>query len=183
MAASQRPSIAGTTVIIESGHWLKADRDTKRDWARGHGVGIELVYLDVPIEERWRRLSQRNSAPDPASVPLTLDVRPPTTPSSRLPMMKNGSCMTLPSIPGTTSGSSRRWLRAATHERYCSAMDRHPGTGGARVFKASFDRDEQRTGGKSRHPFEVQRAWRETLWRSSPGHQCGGTIVRCALRR
>ncbi len=67
-------SIAGTTVIIESGHWLKADRDTKRDWARGHGVGIELVYLDVPIEERWRRLSQRNSAPDPASVPLTLEV-------------------------------------------------------------------------------------------------------------
>ena len=67
-------SLVGTSVIIESGHWLKSDRDTKRDWARGHDVRIELVYLDVPIEERWRRLSKRNSASHPASVPLTLEV-------------------------------------------------------------------------------------------------------------
>ena len=60
--------------IIESGHWLRSDRDTKRDWARGHGVGIELVVLDVPIDERWRRLAARNAAAAPTSVPLTLEV-------------------------------------------------------------------------------------------------------------
>ena len=67
-------ALAGGTVIIESGHWLRSDRDTKRDWARGHGVGIELVVLDVPIDERWRRLAARNAAAAPASVPLTLEV-------------------------------------------------------------------------------------------------------------
>jgi predicted kinase len=67
-------TLTGGAVIIESGHWLKSDRDTKRDWARGHDVGIELIVLDVPIEERWRRLSARNAAPGPASVPLTMEV-------------------------------------------------------------------------------------------------------------
>lgn len=60
--------------IIRSSHWLKSDRETKRDWCRGHGVGIELVVLDVPLEERWRRLAARNSGADPVAVPLTLEV-------------------------------------------------------------------------------------------------------------
>ncbi|RHW28315.1 ATP-binding protein [Nocardioides immobilis] len=67
-------TLAGGIAIIESGHWLKSDRDAKRDWARGHGVGIELVVLDVPIDERWLRLAARNAAPGPTSVPLTLEV-------------------------------------------------------------------------------------------------------------
>jgi len=67
-------ALTGSTAIIESGHWLKSDRDTKRDWARGHDVGIELIVLDIPIEERWRRLAARNAAPGPASVPLTMEV-------------------------------------------------------------------------------------------------------------
>ena len=66
--------LTGGTAILESGHWLKSDRDTKRDWARGNGVRIELVVLDVPIDERWLRLADRNAATNPTSVPLTLEV-------------------------------------------------------------------------------------------------------------
>jgi len=66
--------LAGATVILESGHWLRSDRDTKRDWARGNGVPIELQVLDVPVEERWRRLQRRNVEGASASVPLTLEV-------------------------------------------------------------------------------------------------------------
>jgi predicted kinase len=66
--------LSGATIIIESGHWLKSDRDTKRDWARGHGVPIEFVVLDVPVAERWRRLQSRNATGEAASVPLTLEL-------------------------------------------------------------------------------------------------------------
>ena len=52
--------LSGASIIIESGHWLKSERDTKRDWARGHDVPIELVVLDVSLEERWSRLASRN---------------------------------------------------------------------------------------------------------------------------
>ena len=65
---------AGASIIIESGHWLKSDRDSKREWARSHGVRIELVFLDVPIAERWRRLEARNRESDPATVSLKWDV-------------------------------------------------------------------------------------------------------------
>ena len=31
--------------------------------ARNLGVGVELLYLDVPTEELWRRVEARNAAP------------------------------------------------------------------------------------------------------------------------
>ncbi|MGC1193180.1 MAG: AAA family ATPase [Candidatus Dormiibacterota bacterium] len=50
----------GQSVILESGFWLRSDRDEKRLGARALGVSVELHYLDVPLEELWRRLELRN---------------------------------------------------------------------------------------------------------------------------
>ena len=37
--------------------------DEMRSVARRLGVGVELHYLDVPVDELWRRINERNSQP------------------------------------------------------------------------------------------------------------------------
>ncbi len=61
----------GQSVILESGFWLRSDRDEKRLGARVLGVGVELHYLNVPIDERWRRIEARNVEGGWGVVPIT----------------------------------------------------------------------------------------------------------------
>jgi predicted kinase len=51
----------GQSVILESGFWLRSDRDEKRLSARALGAAVELRYLDVPLDELWRRIEARNA--------------------------------------------------------------------------------------------------------------------------
>ena len=41
-----------------------------RSVARGLGVGVELHFLDVPVDELWRRIEARNSEPPWDSAPI-----------------------------------------------------------------------------------------------------------------
>jgi predicted kinase len=68
---SQRLLALGQSVILESGFWLRSDRDEKRLGARALGAAVELHYLDVPLEERWRRISLRNREPGWCRSPIT----------------------------------------------------------------------------------------------------------------
>lgn len=52
---------AGVTVIMESGHWMRAERDEKRVTARALGAQVELQVLDVPRAELHRRIARRNA--------------------------------------------------------------------------------------------------------------------------
>ena len=61
---------AGLSVVLESGHWLRSDRDEKRAWARRAEIPVELHFLAVPLEERWQRLQRRNAVAGHGSVPL-----------------------------------------------------------------------------------------------------------------
>jgi len=56
----------GSTVIIEWGVWSRAERDTLRIRAHDLGATVELHYLDVPLEELWRRMQLRNASGDPS---------------------------------------------------------------------------------------------------------------------
>jgi predicted kinase len=47
------------TIVIEWGTWARFERDTLRLEARELGAAVELRYLDVDIEELWRRVSTR----------------------------------------------------------------------------------------------------------------------------
>ncbi len=49
----------GQSVILESGFWLRSDRDEKRAGARAIGAAVELRYLGVPLDELSRRLEGR----------------------------------------------------------------------------------------------------------------------------
>lgn len=51
----------GTNVVLEYGFWSCRERNYFRSEAESLGASVELHYLDVDIDELWRRLSIRNS--------------------------------------------------------------------------------------------------------------------------
>ena len=51
----------GLSVVLDFGLWARIERDEMRSVARRLGVGVELRYLDAPIDELWRRIDARNS--------------------------------------------------------------------------------------------------------------------------
>lgn len=55
----------GHTVVIEWGTWARAERDTLREGARALGAGVELHYLEAPVDELWRRVSARQHEDPP----------------------------------------------------------------------------------------------------------------------
>ena len=61
----------GQSVILEWGHWARAERDEKRTGARALGVGVELHYLDVPLEELIARVERRQARGEWTASPIT----------------------------------------------------------------------------------------------------------------
>jgi predicted kinase len=55
-------------VILERGHWARAERDEKRLGARALGVGVELHFLRAPLEVLIER-AERRTAPDEWTAP------------------------------------------------------------------------------------------------------------------
>lgn len=53
----------GLSVVVDFGLWARSERDAMRALARDLGAGVELHYLDVSVEDLWRRIDARNSAP------------------------------------------------------------------------------------------------------------------------
>ncbi|MHA6762358.1 P-loop nucleotide/nucleoside kinase family protein [Streptacidiphilus sp. PAMC 29251] len=64
----------GQTVILEFGFWGRDERDAKRLTARALGVPVELRYLDVPVDELFRRVTARyrDSPSGTVSIPREL---------------------------------------------------------------------------------------------------------------
>lgn len=53
----------GVNVILDYGCWARSERDLFRARAADLGVRFELHMLDVPLDELWRRLDERNRVP------------------------------------------------------------------------------------------------------------------------
>ena len=58
------------SVVLDFGLSAQIERDKMRSVARGLGVGVELHFLDVPVDELWRRIEARNSEPPWDSAPI-----------------------------------------------------------------------------------------------------------------
>lgn len=58
---AKRTLTLGVNVILEFGFWSRKERDYFRAEAEALGAQVELHYLDVDIDELWRRISKRNS--------------------------------------------------------------------------------------------------------------------------
>lgn len=61
----------GIDVILENGFWSKAERDEYRIRATAQGFATQIHYLNVPLEELWRRLEQRNAEGRPDTFHVT----------------------------------------------------------------------------------------------------------------
>jgi len=60
----------GASVVLDFGLWARVERDEMRTAARGLGVGVELHYLNAPIDELWRRIQTRNLEPPWDTEPI-----------------------------------------------------------------------------------------------------------------
>ncbi len=64
---TQQLVLRGLTVADECGVWQRWERDLRREWAREHGVPVELRFLDAPVEVLAARVAERNrTAPEGA---------------------------------------------------------------------------------------------------------------------
>jgi predicted kinase len=70
-ALSQDLLARGQSVILEWGHWARVERDEKRLGARALGVGVELHYLDAPLERLIERAERRNASGEWTASPIT----------------------------------------------------------------------------------------------------------------
>ncbi len=61
----------GQSVILEWGHWARVERDEKRLGARALGVGVELHYLEAPLEELIERAHRRTASGEWGAAPMT----------------------------------------------------------------------------------------------------------------
>ncbi len=61
----------GVSVVLDYGLWGRDERDAFRLAARDLGVGVELHFLDVPTDELWRRIDERNSEPPWDKYPIS----------------------------------------------------------------------------------------------------------------
>lgn len=52
----------GVSVILDYGCWSEEERDLFRIRAHELGALAEIVVLDLPLDELWRRLEARNAA-------------------------------------------------------------------------------------------------------------------------
>jgi predicted kinase len=68
---SQELLTQGQSVILEWGHWARVERDEKRLGARALGVGVELHYLEVPLEELIERAERRSASGEWTASPIT----------------------------------------------------------------------------------------------------------------
>jgi predicted kinase len=61
----------GQSVILEWGHWARTERDEKRLEARALGVGVELHFLDAPLDELIERADRRTASGEWTAAPMT----------------------------------------------------------------------------------------------------------------
>jgi predicted kinase len=61
----------GQSVILEWGHWARAERDEKRLRARALGVGVELHHLDAPLDDLIERARRRTASGEWSASPMT----------------------------------------------------------------------------------------------------------------
>ena len=50
----------GISVILDWGVWAREERDLIRQRADAVGAGVELIFLDVPLDELHERVARRN---------------------------------------------------------------------------------------------------------------------------
>ena len=75
-AVAREVLLAGVDVVLDLGFTSLASRSRFRSAAEAGGIGARLHFVDVPAEERWRRVQRRNleaAESAPAQLPFAVD--------------------------------------------------------------------------------------------------------------
>jgi predicted kinase len=59
---AKRSLTLGVHVILEFGFWSKQERKYFRKEAEKLGANVRLIYLNIELDELWKRLEKRNSS-------------------------------------------------------------------------------------------------------------------------
>lgn len=65
---SEKAAACGIPVVLDLGFSERTQREKFRSWAESIGCRSELHFLDVPKDERWKRVQERNKAPGNQSI-------------------------------------------------------------------------------------------------------------------
>jgi len=62
---------SGQDVILEDGLWQQSERNQKRADAKRCNARTEMHFFDLPFDEIWRRLEERNESRASGTVPIS----------------------------------------------------------------------------------------------------------------
>jgi len=96
----------GTSVVLENGFWHRAERDEKLAFGRSIGASVELRFLDVPLDERWRRVDARNRAGAVDSVVIPYELLASWDALFERPTADELACYDPPAGLGSTTTST-----------------------------------------------------------------------------
>lgn len=71
-AIARQAATRGVPAVLDLGFTTKAHRDKFRDLGEQAGLSVAVHFVDVPADERWRRVEQRN-AQQGETYSLTVD--------------------------------------------------------------------------------------------------------------
>ena len=71
-AIARQATTRGVPAVLDLGFTTKAHRDKFRDLGEQAGLSVAVHFVDVPADERWRRVEQRN-AQQGETYSLTVD--------------------------------------------------------------------------------------------------------------
>lgn len=71
-AIARQAATRGVPAVLDLGFTTKAHRDKFRDLGEQAGLSVAVHFVDVPANERWRRVEQRN-AQQGETYSLTVD--------------------------------------------------------------------------------------------------------------
>ena len=66
-AVAERALALGTNVVVDFGFWSRSERESFRARAEAVGAETEVLFLEVPLEELWRRIEVRNASLPPGT--------------------------------------------------------------------------------------------------------------------
>jgi predicted kinase len=84
---ASRSLVLGINVVLDYGFWAREEREDYRSRARQIGASSEVHYLDVPAEELFRRLAQRNAQHPQAAFHIPEEMMQPWIASFQAPTL------------------------------------------------------------------------------------------------
>src|SRR5262245_15371752 len=59
---AERVAARGLHVVLDCGFWKRSQRQRTRERLTQAGIAVEIWYLEVDADERWKRVAARNQA-------------------------------------------------------------------------------------------------------------------------